>query len=414
MRWRRWTLISGVNLWQHVSPQRRGQVLVETHGEVRRGLIEWTSPAELADAVKGLDLDDLSDIDADLPPAALEAALAQMDPQRRRRFERLRGYPDDCAGGLMDDDPVSVGPDVTVAQAVQTLRSHRATLGVLPEHLHALMVVDGEGRYRGMVELAELLIGDSSQRVAELMTRQGDAIPVETPADEVARRFEDLNLLSAAVVDADGRLIGRITVDDVVDVIRDQAERSQLANTGLDKESDTFAPTWVASRRRAVWLGVNLCNALVAASIISLFAKTIDQLVALAVLMPVVASMGGVAGTQSMALVIRAIALDQVHGGARWRLLRREMTVGGLNGVLWALVVAAVAMVWFGSPALAGVFAAAVVLNLVIGVFAGTGIPMLLSRMGIDPALAGGVVLVALTDALGFGIFLGLGSALLL
>lgn len=402
-------------LWLQLPNRRLAEVLVEAHREVRQQLIDWVKDAAaLAQAIAELDPDSLSDIDADLPPPLLAAALERMEPRRRQRFELLRGYPDDCAGGLMDSDPVAVRPLDTLAEATAALRRHRLLQGVLPEHLHALMVTDDGGRYLGMVELADLLVNDATRTVRSVMAERREPIAVDLPAAEVARRFEDDNLLSAAVVDRDGRLIGRITVDDVVDVIREQAERSQLANTGLDEATDTFAPALVAARRRAVWLGVNLCNAFLAAAIISLFETTIDQLVALAVLMPVVASMGGVAGMQSMALVIRAIALDQVHGAGRWRLLRREFAVGALNGGLWALVVAAVALAWFGNPALAAVFAAALVLNLLIGVFAGTGIPMLLNKFGVDPALAGGVVLVALTDAVGFGVFLGLGSLLLL
>ncbi len=401
-------------LWRQIDPPRRGEVLVEAHREVRCQLIEETDPGLLAQAVAPLDLDALSDIDADLPPEVLSAVLAAMEPRRRQRFEQLRRYPDDCAGGLMDIDPIAVHPDATLGDAARLLRRHRDANGKLPEHLGSLMVTDHDASYLGTIGLTDLLVHDQGRTVRELMVVEREPITVDLSAAEVARRFEDQNLVSAAVVDGDGRLLGRITVDDVVDVIREQAERSQLANTGLDETVDTFAPALVATRRRAIWLGINLVNALIAAWIISLFETTIDQLVALAVLMPVVASMGGVAGTQSLALMIRAIALDQVHGSARWRLLRRELAVGALNGLLWALVVATVAVLWFGQPMLAAVFATAVVLNLMLGVLAGTAIPMLLSRLKIDPALAGGVVLVALTDAIGFGLFLGLGSAVLL
>lgn len=400
--------------WRAVRPDCRGEVLVEAHGEVRRQLIEHTPADELVKAVAPLDLDALSDIDADLPPDVLSRVLAEMDAERRRRFELLRTYPDDCAGGLMDTDPVSVRPDDTLAQATQALRRHLAEHGELPAHLDALMVTDDDGRYLGRISLADLLVHDDARRARAYLSTEPGPIDVAMSADYVVRRFEDLNLVSAAVVDDRGRLLGRITVDDVVDVIRRQAERSQLANTGLDEKTDTFAPALKASRRRAVWLGVNLCNALVAAWIISLFDVTIDRLVALAVLMPVVASMGGVAGTQSLALSIRAIALDQMQPGTLWRLLRRELAVGGLNAALWAVVVAAVAMAWFGSAALASVFALAIVLNLLAGVLAGTVIPIGLERLGVDPALAGGVVLVALTDAFGFSVFLGLGSWLLM
>ncbi len=402
------------NAWRQIGPNCRGEVLVEAHGEVRRQLIECTSTDELVEAVAPLDLDALSDIDADLPPTVLDRVLAGMDAKRRRRFDLLRNYPDDSAGGLMDADSVAVRPDDTLAQAAQAMRRHCAEHGSLRAHLDTLMVTNDDDHYLGRLDVADLLLHDNAHDVRAHLRVEPGPIDVAMTADNVARRFGDLNLISSAVVDEGGRLLGRITVDDVVDVLRRQAERSQLANTGLDQETDTFAPLLVAGRQRALWLGVNLCNALVAAWIISLFEVTIDQLVALAVLMPVVASMGGVAGTQSLALAIRAIALDQMQAGTRWRLLRRELAIGGLNAVLWAVVVAAVALAWFDNAALAGVFSLAVVLNLLAGVFAGTVIPIGLERLGVDPALAGGVALVALTDAFGFGVFLGLGSWLLL
>ena len=402
------------SVWRQIKPGCRGEVLVELHGEVRRQLIESASADELVEAVAPLDLDALSDIDADLPPGVLDRVLAGMHPKRRRRFDLLRTHPDDTAGGLMDADSVAVRPGDTLAQAAQAMRHHCAEHGKLPAHLDTLMVTDEDNRYLGRIDVADLLVHATAHEVRAHLRTEPGPIDVAMPADDVARRFGDLNLVSSAVVDEGGRLLGRITVDDIVDVLRRQAERSQLANTGLDEETDTFAPLLVAGRQRALWLGVNLCNALVAAWIISLFEVTIDQMVALAVLMPVVASMGGVAGTQSLALAIRAIALDQLRPGTRGRLLRREMAIGGLNALLWAGVVAAVALAWFGNAALAGVFALAVVLNLLAGVFSGTLIPMGLARLGVDPALAGGVVLVALTDAFGFGVFLGLGSWLLL
>ncbi len=400
-------------LWQELAPERRGAVLIEVHGEVRRQLIAWTDADDLLRAVAPLDLDALTDLDDELPPPVLAGVVAGMDAQRRRRYERLRIHPDDSAGGLMDADPIVVRPEDTAAEAVQALRRHRELQGGLPEHLHALMVTDAAGAFLGTIDLAELLLHDGNRPVRDIMATDAIAIAASLPAADVAQLFEDHDLLSAAVVDEAGRLIGRVTVDDVVDVIRAQAERSLLANTGMDENTDTFAPTLEASKRRALWLGINLANALIAAAVIGLFEDTIGHLVALAVLMPVVASMGGVAGTQSLALVIRAMALHQVQPGTRWRLLRRELGVAGVNGLLWALVVAAVAMAWFGSAALAAVFAAAVLLNLMLGVLAGTTIPMLLTRLRIDPALAGGVVLVAATDAIGFGLFLGLGHVVL-
>jgi magnesium transporter len=229
----------------------------------------------------------------------------------------------------------------------------------------------------------------------------------------VARVFEDRDLVSAPVVDEHGKLIGRITVDDVVDFIREEAEHTVMATAGLDEEADTFAPALTSARRRAIWLGVNLVSALIAAWVIHLFDREIDQLVTLAVLMPVVASMGGVAGTQSLALVIRGIALEQVQQSNCWRLLRKELAVAVLNGLLWALAVGLIVSLWFDNVRLSVVFGAALTINLVTGVASGTLIPMLLQRLRVDPALAGGVLLVALTDSFGFFVFLGMAALFL-
>jgi len=277
-----------------------------------------------------------------------------------------------------------------------------------------VMVTDLAGRYVGRLAVSDLVSLDLDTRVHDVMDREPDPIAAVMPATRVARRFEDEDLVSAAVVDGDGRLIGRITVDDVVDVIREQAEHSVMAGAGLDEAADTFAPALTSATRRAIWLGVNLVSAFAAAWVISQFAESIDQLVALAVLMPVVASMGGVAGTQSLAIVIRGIALEHVKEGNRLRLLARELSVGLINGLVWAVAVALLAGLWFHRPALGLVFGAALVLNLVWGVASGTLIPLALVRLGIDPALAGGVILVAFTDAFGFFVFLGLASWVLL
>jgi magnesium transporter len=231
-----------------------------------------------------------------------------------------------------------------------------------------------------------------------------------TPAARVARRFENEDLVSAPVVDDDGHLLGRITVDDVIDFRTQQAEHAALAPSGLDEQTDTFAPALRSARHRALWLGINLVCALVAAAVIALFDDTIERLVALAVLMPVVTNMGGVAGTQSLTLVVRALALEQVDRSNRWRLLRRELAVALINGLVWALVVGVLATLWFGRPALSAIFGAAILVSLVFGVAAGTLIPLVLERLRVDAAIAGEVLLVALTDTFGFFVFLGMAA----
>lgn len=400
-------------LWERIAPGAKGDVLIEAHGEVRRQLIEESGPEELVEAVRRLDLDALSDIYDELPPGVIEAALRAMDAQRRSRFQTVRKYPADVAGGLMDVDALTVRPDVNLHLVLDYLRRYRLEVGRLPSHTDAVMVVGLDDRYVGRLPLADLASLPLERKVQEVMDREAAPIPADTPAGRVARLFEDRDLVSAAVVDEEGRVIGRITVDDVVDVIREEAEHSVLAGAGLDEEVDTFAPALESVRYRALWLGVHLMGVLVGAWVISHFEAAIDQLVALAVLMPVVASMGGVAGTQSLALVIRGLALEQVREGNRWRLLKKELAVGALNGVTWALAVGVIGSLWFDNAKLGAVFGVALIANLLAGVALGTVVPLALHRLRIDPALAGGVILIAFTDAFGFFVFLGLGAMLL-
>lgn len=400
-------------LWKLIDSVVKGDILVEAHGEVRRQLIEESGPDELAVAVQRLDLDELSDIYDELPPEVVEAVLRAMDGQRRQRFDVVRTYPEDTAGGLMDVDAITVRPDVTLRMVLNYLARYRAERGKLPEHTDAVMVVDLDGRYVGQLRLSDLVSLDPERKVNDVIDRSAEPVTADAPASRVARLFEDRDLVSAPVVDELGKLIGRITVDDVVDFIREEAERSVMATAGLDEEADTFAPAITSARRRAIWLGINLVSALNAAWVISLFDHAVDRLVTLAILMPVVASMGGVAGTQSLALVIRGIALDQVREENRWRLLKKELAVGAINGLLWALAVGLVVSLWFGNPKLSLVFGIALTINLLTGVASGTLIPLLLQRIHVDPALAGGVILVALTDAFGFFVFLGMAAVFL-
>ncbi|KPK18091.1 MAG: magnesium transporter [Betaproteobacteria bacterium SG8_41] len=402
-----------LRLWRLISYDVKGDILVEAHGEVRRQLIEESGPEELAVAVQRLDLDELSDIHEELPADVVEAVLRAMDDQRRQRFDVVRTYPENTAGGLMDVDAITVRPDVTLRMVLNYLARYRAEHHKIPAHTDAVMVVDLDGRYLGQLHLSDLISLDPERKVHDVMDRGVAAIAADTPAVRVARLFEDRDLVSAPVVDDREKLIGRITVDDVIDIIREEAEHSVMATAGLDEETDTFAPAVTSARRRAIWLGINLVSALLAAWVISLFDHAVDELVTLAILMPVVASMGGVAGTQSLALVIRGIALDHVKEGNRWRLLKKELAVGAINGLLWALAVSVIAGLWFKNPKLSLVFGAALTINLITGVASGTLIPMLLQRLRVDPVLAGGVILVALTDAFGFFVFLGMAAVFL-
>lgn len=397
-------------LWSVIALQLKGPVLFEVRREVRQQLIAVSRAEDLTQALQRLDLDKLSDLYPELPPAVARAVLDQMDPPRRARFQLIRGYPDDSAGGLMNTDTVSVQPESTLAMTVAHLGAMRAELGRLPPELDAVSVVDADGRYLGSLSLVDLVSLDPARTAGETMDSEFEPIPVDLTARRVARRFEDEDLVSAPVVDAQHRLIGRITVDDVMDFVRAQGEAAQLAAGGLTAQSDTFAPAWRSARHRALWLGINLSFALLATVVIGIFDATIERLVALAVLMPVVSSMGGVAGTQSLSLVLRALALEQVDRSNQWRLLRRELGVAAINGVLWAAVVGALTWLWFGNPMLSVVFGAAIVLNLVAGVAAGTLIPLVLQRTKVDAAIAGEVLLVAFTDTFGFFAFLGLAA----
>jgi magnesium transporter len=310
----------------------------------------------------------------------------------------------------MNPDVVTVRADVSVDVVLRYLRLR----GELPEHTDHLYVVSRRHQYLGRVSLAALLTHEPGTPINELIDDEQPAIPVETGAEQVANQFSDRDWLSAPVVDNSNILLGRITIDDVVDIIRDQAEHQALASAGLDEEEDLFSPVPRAARRRALWLGINLATAFLASWVIGLFEATLEQVVALAVLMPIVASMGGIAGTQTLTLMVRGLALGQVGFGNMRALLTKEILVGAVNGFVWAIVVGSLAALWFGDLRIGLVIAAAMAINLLVAALAGVAIPLLLRRMAIDPALAGGVVLTTVTDVIGFLAFLGLGTLLLL
>jgi magnesium transporter len=396
-------------VWDLVEPGDEGDILLELNDEVRAKLIEGMEAEALVAVAEGMELDDLADLAADLPEAVLPQVLQAMDQQDRERLRTVMAHPEDSAGGLMDPEVVTIRSDVTLEVVLRYLRMQ----GQLPLHTDALFVVNRFDRYLGALSLATLLTEDPSRRVSELMNTGIEGIPADTEASEVALLFENRDLVTAPVVGTDGNLVGRITIDDVVDVIRDLADHSIMSMAGLDEDEDMFAPVITSSRRRAIWLGVNLATAFLAASVVGLFQATINQIVALAVLMPIVASMGGIAGSQTLTLMIRGLALGQVQdSNARW-LLGREIAVGILNGVGWAAVVAAATVLWFQSWQLGGIIALAMMLNLVVAAAAGVLVPLTLKRIRIDPALAGGVVLTTITDVVGFLAFLGLAALLL-
>ncbi|MDT8385633.1 MAG: magnesium transporter, partial [Gammaproteobacteria bacterium] len=389
-----------------VSPELEGDVLLHLNDDARERLIRDMDNSELLAAAEGLETDDLADILSDFPDAVTEQVLASMNAQHRERLQAVMSYPEDTAGGLMNTDTITVRADITFDVVLRYLRR----IGQIPEMTDQLIVTNRDDQYLGLMPLTDLLIKSPDTTVAEVMSRDQEPIIATLPAREVARLFEKRDLISAPVVNEGGQLLGRITIDDVVDVIRDEAEHSLMSMAGLSEEDDMFAPVVTSSRRRTVWLGINLLTALLASWVIGQFDATIEKMVALAVLMPIVASMGGIAGSQTLTLVVRGMALGQVSRANARRLLNKELLVGGLNGLLWALIIASIVIAWFDDIQLGAIIAAAILINLVVAALAGATIPLALKRVGIDPALAGGVLLTTVTDVIGFFAFLGLAA----
>jgi len=397
-------------LWGLVQPDDHGETLVHLNDEVRAGLIDEMNTDDLVAATEGLDADDLADLIKDLPGAVIQEILRSMDKQNRDRLVSVLHYPEDTAGGLMNVDTVTVRADVTLDVVLRYLRMHID----IPDNTDNLIVVDRNDNYKGVLSLTRLLTNDPELLVAVVMDRETATIPADMPDTEVARLFETRDLVSAAVINEEGKLLGRITIDDVVDVIREDADNSLLRLAGLDEEDDTFAPVIRSARRRALWLGINLFTAFLASWVIGLFQATLEQIVALAVLMPIVASMGGVAGSQTLIIVIRGMALGQIgSSNARW-LMYKELAVSALNGIGWAVVVAIIATAWFQDHTIGLIIGAALVINLIFAAVAGLSIPLLLKTMKIDPAQAGTVLLTTVTDIVGFMVFLGLGTVFLM
>lgn len=398
-------------LWRMVRQVDDGEVLLLVTDEVRAELTKDMDTAEWLAAAENLDLDDLADLVQGMPDAVTQEVMQALDDQRRKRLETMLSYPDDTAGGLMNTDTVTVRPEVTLDVISRYLRR----LGeAMPRDTDKLFVVNRDDVYLGVLPLWKLVSGNPDQSVAEAMSLAMQPLPVDMSEREVAHRFEAHDILSAPVVDAEGRLLGRITVDDVIDVIREEGEHQFMGQAGLSEEEDMFAPVLASTKRRAVWLGVNLLTAFLASWVIGQFEGTLEKIVALAVLMPIVASMGGIAGSQTLTLAIRGIALGQLNGSNARHLVIKELAVGSLNSLIWAAVVAVIAGVWFDSVAIALLIATAISINLIFASISGALLPLALDRLGIDPALAGSVLLTTVTDVVGFLAFLGLATVFLM
>lgn len=397
-------------LWDYIEVKDEGEILLEVGDEVRDSLIEEMDTAELVAISENLDIDDLADFVQSLPDTVTNEVLQGMDNQNRLRVESVLSYPEDSAGGLMDLDAITVRADVTLDVVLRYLRKR----GQMPRHTDRIIITDRFGYYQGVLPIRRLLTRPTETTVAEVMRTDVDVINVAEKDSDVARLFEDHDLISAPVVADDNRLLGRITIDDVVDVIREDAEQALMSMAGLSQEDDYFSPVVRSMRRRSVWLGINLATAFLASWVAGQFADTLDQIVTLAILMTIVPSMGGIAGSQTLTLVIRGHALGQIGAGNTKWILTKEAIVGLLNGLVWSLVVALIAYLWFGDGKVGIIIGLALIVNMAAAGVAGVAIPVILKKMNIDPALAGGVVLTTVTDVVGLMAFLGLATFFLL
>jgi magnesium transporter len=395
--------------WDLLPDERQGEVLNNLADEVRNVFLEDMQPSEVAAAVTDQDTDDAADIIGDLPDEILLQVLESMDEQDRLRISKAMDYEEDTAGSLMNIDTVTVRPNVEIDVVLRYLRMRKE----LPPHTDALYVVDRNDHLLGLIPLTILVTANSDDLVADVM-RKAYVIEVDLDDTEVARRFEKYDWIEAPVVNEQNQLLGRITIDDVVDVIIEDADQSLLTMAGLDEDEDTFAPALKTAPKRALWLGINLFTALLAAAVSNYFEGTFEKLATVAILMTIVPSMGGIAGNQALTIVIRGIALGHVgDSNARW-LLTKEVLVGLMNGILWSVTIAVLIYLWKGDWKMGLVIAAAMMINLLVAAASGVSLPLILKKMGIDPAVAGGVILTTITDVIGLLTFLGLATYFLL
>ncbi|WP_022951899.1 magnesium transporter [Leucothrix mucor] len=395
--------------WELIKRENEGAVLVELNDEVRSQLTESMDTEDLVEALKDLDADDMADFLQGLPGTVIKETLAGMGRQERERVEAVLGYDEDTAGGMMDTEVVTIRSDVTVEVVLRYLRMKKE----LPSNTDHLAVVDSYDNYFGVVSLSRLVTSKSDSSILDIMNHDYPVIPAEMTSQKVATLFEHRDLISAPVVNDNGKLLGRITIDDVVDVIRDEAEHSIKSMAGLNEEDDLFAPILPSVKRRALWLGTNLVTAFMAAAVISQFTDTIESAVALAVLMGVVPSMGGIAGSQTLTMVIRGLALGQIGKSNTRSLLKKELLLGFINGIIWALVVFVISAVALKDIEIGILIAIAMLLNLLAAPLSGVLLPLLLQKLKIDPALAGSVLLTTITDIVGYAGVLGLAALLL-
>ena len=397
-------------IWPQIDPACLGAVLLETGDEVRDNKLKELSSTEIAKIIDTLpDVDDQADIILSLSTDKLVNILHTLDAQKREKLESVLSYSDDTAGGLMNIDQITIRADVSLDVVLRYLRIR----GEMSDHTDQLFVTDRHDHYLGALYLRDLLTNDPDVLVKDIMRTDVSAMHAHISDTEVAREFENYDLISAPIVDEEHKLIGRITIDDVVDVIRDEGEHSIMSMAGLAGEEDMFSPALTSAKRRGVWLGINLLTAFLAAGVIGFFEDILEQVVALAILITIVPSMGGIAGSQTLTLAIRGLALGQLGSSNYKSLIKKEISIGILNGLIWALVVAAFSIIWFENFNIGAIIGFALIVNLIAGAFAGAVIPILLRQLGIDPAIAGGVILTTFTDVIGIVAFLGLATLVL-
>jgi magnesium transporter len=397
-------------VWNLVKADRDGEILLEVSEAVRESLIEAMDSAELVAAAETLEADELADIAADLPAGVMEEVVQSLPLEERERLRAALSYPEGSVGALMDFDHVAVRDDVTLEAATRYLRR----MDELPDHTDQLFVVDRAQRLKGTLPLARLIVSDLEHEVTKVMVAESVKFSPQDSAEDAASAFERYDLVSAPVVDAADTLIGRLTVNAVVDHIRERSAESRLAEAGLRQEEDVFAPVLDSFKNRWAWLAVNLVTAFIASRVIGLFEGSIERLVALAALMPIVAGVGGNSGNQTITMIVRALALGQIQGSYWRQLLTKEIGVALLNGVVWGTLLGLVAYAFYGNVALGGVMALAMLLNLVLAAVMGVAIPWLRARFDRDPAVGSSVLITACTDSGGFFIFLGLATLFLI
>lgn len=397
-------------LWQLIDTDFHGDILEELSEDVRNGIMREMGPAQVADALEDMDTDDLAEMLHGLPDKVVQEVLTELDTMDRARAEKALSFGEGTAGFIMNTDTITLRPEVTIEVILRYLRLKKE----LPQDTDTLYVTNRYDKLIGTLSLPTLLTSDPDVAVETVMEEEPEAISVDMPELEVAKLFERLDWISAPVVNENNELVGRITIDDVVDIIREDAEHSMMSMAGLEDEEDTFAPVFKSTQRRSIWLGVNLLTALLAAMVSDLFEATLSQLAVLAILNTIVPSMGGVAGNQTLTLVIRGMALGHVSpSNSRW-LIGKELAIGFLNGIIWAVLIASVVAIWKQDFMLGVVIAFAMLVNMIAAGLAGVTLPIIMKKLKIDPALAGSVILTTITDVVGIFAFLGTATLLLM